>query len=134
MSSEPGWARDRSEEAKKHAKIADAASRFVFKFSLSFGKARLLRVDFTLIRRLKTIKVKRVKITRHEKNQQSDKTKHHWRTGAEARLKGNPAVSQDDLAGKLAGQGIVMDRTAVSRIETNPATQWTTKLPPSPAL
>jgi transcriptional regulator with XRE-family HTH domain len=35
----------------------------------------------------------------------------------QARLKCNPAVSQDDLAGKLAGQGILMDRTAVSRIE-----------------
>ena len=35
----------------------------------------------------------------------------------QARLKSNPAVSQDDLAGRLAGQGIVMDRTAVSRIE-----------------
>ena len=35
----------------------------------------------------------------------------------QARLKSNPAVSQDDLAGRLAGQGVVMDRTAVSRIE-----------------
>lgn len=35
----------------------------------------------------------------------------------QARLKSNPAVSQDDLAGKLAAQGIVIDRTAVSRIE-----------------
>ena len=35
----------------------------------------------------------------------------------EARLKRKPAVSQDDLAGRLAGQGVVMDRTAVSRIE-----------------
>ena len=35
----------------------------------------------------------------------------------QARLKCNPAVSQDDLAGKLAAQGILMDRTAVSRIE-----------------
>ena len=35
----------------------------------------------------------------------------------EARLKRNPAVSQDNLAGKLAGQGIVLDRTAISRIE-----------------
>ena len=35
----------------------------------------------------------------------------------EARLKRKPVVSQDDLAGKLAAQGIVMDRTAVSRIE-----------------
>lgn len=34
-----------------------------------------------------------------------------------ARLKHKPAVSQDDLAGRLAGQGIIMDRTAVSRIE-----------------
>jgi transcriptional regulator with XRE-family HTH domain len=35
----------------------------------------------------------------------------------EARLKLKPAVSQDDLAGRLAGQGILMDRSAVSRIE-----------------
>ena len=35
----------------------------------------------------------------------------------EARLKHKPAVSQDDLAGRLAAQGIVLDRTAVSRIE-----------------
>ena len=35
----------------------------------------------------------------------------------EDRLKCNPAVSQDDLAGRLAGQGIIMDRTVVSRIE-----------------
>ena len=36
----------------------------------------------------------------------------------QARLKSSPAVSQDDLAGRLAGQGISMDRTAVSRIES----------------
>jgi len=35
----------------------------------------------------------------------------------QARLKSNPTVSQDDLAGRLAAQGIVMDRSAVSRIE-----------------
>jgi transcriptional regulator with XRE-family HTH domain len=35
----------------------------------------------------------------------------------QARLKCNPAVSQDDLAGKLAAQGILLDRTAISRIE-----------------
>ena len=35
----------------------------------------------------------------------------------QARLQRNPAVSQDNLAGKLAAQGILMDRTAISRIE-----------------
>ena len=35
----------------------------------------------------------------------------------QARLKCDPTVSQDDLAGKLAGQGILLDRTAISRIE-----------------
>lgn len=35
----------------------------------------------------------------------------------EARSKRTPTVSQEDLAGKLAAQGILMDRTAVSRIE-----------------
>jgi hypothetical protein len=36
----------------------------------------------------------------------------------EARLKLNPPVSQEDLAGRLAARGILMDRTAVSRIES----------------
>jgi hypothetical protein len=35
----------------------------------------------------------------------------------QARLKCVPAVSQDDLAGRLAGQGVLLDRSAVSRIE-----------------
>jgi ribosome-binding protein aMBF1 (putative translation factor) len=35
----------------------------------------------------------------------------------EARLNRKPAVSQDDLAGRLAAKGIVLDQTAISRIE-----------------
>ena len=34
-----------------------------------------------------------------------------------ARLRCKPPVSQDDLAGKLAGRGITLDQTAISRIE-----------------
>ena len=34
-----------------------------------------------------------------------------------ARLKCNPPVSQDDLAGRLASKGITLDQTAISRIE-----------------
>lgn len=34
-----------------------------------------------------------------------------------ARLKCRPPVSQDDLAGKMAALGIILDQTAVSRIE-----------------
>lgn len=34
-----------------------------------------------------------------------------------ARLLMNPPVSQDDLAGRLARRGVVMDRSAISRIE-----------------
>ena len=34
-----------------------------------------------------------------------------------ARLKCVPPVSQDDLAGRLAGRGIILDQTAISRIE-----------------
>ena len=34
-----------------------------------------------------------------------------------ARLKCNPQVSQDDLAGRLASKGIMLDQTAISRIE-----------------
>lgn len=34
-----------------------------------------------------------------------------------ARLKCTPPVSQDDLAGRLAGRGVFLDQTAISRIE-----------------
>jgi hypothetical protein len=34
----------------------------------------------------------------------------------QARLKANPVVSQDNLAGRLASQGILLDRSAISRI------------------
>lgn len=35
-----------------------------------------------------------------------------------ARVKAAPAVSQEDLAGRLAAQGILLDRSAISRIES----------------
>ncbi len=35
----------------------------------------------------------------------------------EARLRATPSVSQDDLSGRLAAQGIMLDQTAISRIE-----------------
>ncbi len=35
----------------------------------------------------------------------------------EARLRLKPPVSQEDLAGRLAARGILLDRSAVSRIE-----------------
>ena len=37
----------------------------------------------------------------------------------QARLKCEPPVSQDDLVGRLARLGILLDRSAVSRIETH---------------
>ena len=36
----------------------------------------------------------------------------------EVRLQCNPPVSQDDLAGKLAARGVLLDRSAISRIES----------------
>ena len=36
----------------------------------------------------------------------------------QARMRCKPPVSQDDLAGRLAAQGILLDRSAVSRIES----------------
>ncbi|MDR2462544.1 MAG: hypothetical protein LBD30_02045 [Verrucomicrobiales bacterium] len=35
-----------------------------------------------------------------------------------ARLAARPAVTQDDLAGRLANLGVAVDRSAVSRIES----------------
>jgi hypothetical protein len=86
--------------------------------SHSTPETQLFRVDFTHIRRLNQLKVKRVE-TAHAMKKTIKATKRNI-IGARvrlARLKHSPAVSQDDLAGKLAAQGIVMDRTAVSRIE-----------------
>jgi transcriptional regulator with XRE-family HTH domain len=37
----------------------------------------------------------------------------------QVRLKCNPPVSQDDLAGRLAARGIILDQTAISRVENN---------------
>ena len=34
-----------------------------------------------------------------------------------ARLKYQPPLSQEDLAGKLAARGVLLDRSAISRIE-----------------
>lgn len=36
----------------------------------------------------------------------------------QARLKANPPVSQEDLAARVATQGIALDRSAISRIES----------------
>ena len=36
----------------------------------------------------------------------------------QARLQRQPAVSQEDLAGRLASRGVVVDQTAISRIES----------------
>lgn len=35
-----------------------------------------------------------------------------------ARLKSTPPITQDDLAGRLARQEILLDRSAISRIES----------------
>jgi len=35
----------------------------------------------------------------------------------EARRRAKPAISQDDLAGRLAARGIILDQAAISRIE-----------------
>jgi len=37
----------------------------------------------------------------------------------EARLKCKPPVSQEDLAGRIAAWGVVLDRSAISRIESH---------------
>lgn len=34
-----------------------------------------------------------------------------------ARLKANPSISQEDLAGRLAAQGVTLDQAALSRVE-----------------
>jgi hypothetical protein len=46
------------------------------------------------------------------------KTEHYfWKNWDYALHKSKPAVSQDDLAGRLAALGVSLDRSAISRIE-----------------
>jgi HTH-type transcriptional regulator, cell division transcriptional repressor len=37
----------------------------------------------------------------------------------EARLRSKPPISQEDLAGRVAGLGVTLDRSAISRIEAS---------------
>lgn len=40
----------------------------------------------------------------------------------ELRVKANPPVTQEDMAGRVAALGVVLDRTAIYRIETGSRT------------
>ena len=52
-----------------------------------------------------------------KKTSQSEKRNLVGRRIRQARLRCNPPVSQEDLAGRLAAKNISMDQTAISRIE-----------------
>jgi len=52
-----------------------------------------------------------------KKTSQSEKRNLVGRRIRHARLRCNPPVSQEDLAGRLAAKNISMDQTAISRIE-----------------
>ena len=52
-----------------------------------------------------------------KKTSQSEKRNLVGRRIRQARLRCNPPVSQEDLAGRLAAKNIIMDQTAISRIE-----------------
>ena len=76
-------------------------------------------MDFAHITLLFTLIVKRVYDTRLMK--QTSKAKARNLVGQrvrQARLRCKPPVSQEDLAGRLAARGILLDRTAISRIES----------------
>lgn len=59
-------------------------------------------------------------------------TRHHNRVGKywncigpkikELRLKAVPKITQEDLAGRLAAQGILINRTAIAKIESRKRT------------
>jgi len=52
-----------------------------------------------------------------KKTSQSEKRNLVGKRIRQARLLCNPPVSQEDLAGRLAAKNIIMDQTAISRIE-----------------
>ena len=62
--------------------------------------------------------VERADSARDEKDAKARQRNIVGRRVKEARLKCKPPASQEDLAGRLAAQGILLDRTAVSRVES----------------
>ena len=54
-----------------------------------------------------------------KKTSQSEKRNLIGKRVREARMRAKPAISQDDLAGRLAARNITLDQTAISRIENH---------------
>ena len=51
-----------------------------------------------------------------------------------ARLAAKPAVSQEDLSGRLAVLGVILDQGAISRVEREERYLWITSFWPLPGL
>lgn len=62
--------------------------------------------------------VKRADFTRLKKTRKAKQRNRIGPRVREARLKAKPRISQDDLAGRLAAKGVLLDRSAISRIES----------------
>lgn len=62
--------------------------------------------------------VKRADFTRLKKTRKNKARNCVGPQVRQARLRAVPPISQDDLAGRLAAKGVLMDRSAVSRIES----------------
>lgn len=77
------------------------------------------RVDFTRIQALSPIQVKRVHAAHVVKKTSRLRGRNIvGKRVREARLKATPAMSQEDLAGRMAAVGVMLDRSAISRIES----------------
>jgi len=63
------------------------------------------------------VSVKRAKSARMKKTRKAKQRNQIGLRIKEARLRRIPSVSQEDLAGRLAARGILIDRSAISRIE-----------------
>jgi hypothetical protein len=77
----------------------------------------LFRVDSAHIRSLNPIQVKRVFSTRDETNDQNRTTEHHRRPSAAGPFEANTRCQPRRFGWKALG-GILLDRTAISRIES----------------
>ncbi len=62
--------------------------------------------------------VKRVDFTRVKKTRKSTARNCIGPRIRQTRLRANPPVSQEDLAGRVAALGVLLDRSAISRIES----------------
>lgn len=107
----------RSKERRVWRRLLEAGGHRLGCFGCDQADFRCVWTSHTSDKRF-CFSVKRVDFTRLKKTRNNKTRNCVGPRVRQARLKAAPVISQDDLAGRLAAQGVFLDRSAVSRIES----------------